>query len=53
MTTLLYRGHTYQQHNDAAHQANVQLNYCRSVSVYPAHKVKAQKTSIQLTYRGL
>ncbi|MFL2513518.1 MAG: DUF4278 domain-containing protein [Synechococcus sp.] len=51
MTTLLYRGHTYQQLNDAAHKANVQLTYRRSV--YQAHQVEAQKRSVQLTYRGL
>ena len=51
MTTLLYRGHTYQQLNDAAHKANVQLTYRRSV--YQAHQVEGQKRSVQLTYRGL
>lgn len=51
MTTLLYRGHTYQQLNSATNKANVQLTYRRSV--YQAHQVEAQKTSVQLTYRGL
>ena len=51
MTTLLYRGHAYEQCNVPALKADVQLTYRRST--YQARQHQARQASVQLTYRGL
>ena len=51
MTTLLYRGHAYQQIKDAAQQPGVQLTYRRNV--YQARQADVRQTRVQLTYRGV
>jgi hypothetical protein len=50
MTTLLYRGHAYQQVKDAAQQPGVQLTYRRNV--YQA-QADVRQARVQLTYRGV
>ena len=51
MTTLLYRGHAYQQVKDAAQQQSVQLTYRRNV--YQARQADVRQSRVQLTYRGV
>ena len=51
MTTLLYRGHAYQQVKDAAQQPGVQLTYRRNV--YQARQADVRHAPIELTYRGV
>ena len=51
MTTLLYRGHAYQQVKDAAQQQGVQLTYRRNV--YQARQADVRHTRVKLTYRGV
>ena len=51
MTTLLYRGHAYQQVKDAAQQPGVQLTYRRNV--YQARQADVRQAQVQLTYRGV
>ena len=51
MTTLLYRGHQYQQSNATEGKPAVQLVYRRNV--YQARQSDAHRTPVQLTYRGV
>ena len=51
MTTLLYRGHAYQQVKDAAQQQAVLLTYRRNV--YQARQADVRQARVQLTYRGV
>ena len=51
MTTLLYRGHAYQQIKVAAQQPGVQLTYRRNV--YQARQADVRQSRVQLTYRGV
>ena len=51
MTTLLYRGHQYQQSNAIEGKPGVQLVYRRNV--YQAHQSDARRTPVQLVYRGV
>jgi hypothetical protein len=51
MTTLLYRGHAYQQVKDADQQQGVQLTYRRNV--YQARQADVRQSRVQLTYRGV
>ena len=51
MTTLLYRGHAYQQVKDAAQKQGVQLTYRRNV--YQARQADVRQSRVQLTYRGV
>ena len=51
MTTLLYRGHAYQQVKDAAQQQGVQLTYRRNV--YQSRQADVRQSRVQLTYRGV
>ena len=51
MTTLLYRGHQYQQNNATEGKPSVQLVYRRNV--YQAHQSDARRTPVQLVYRGV
>ena len=51
MTTLLYRGLSYEQHNDLAITPSVKLTYRRSV--YHANQQQVRQPSVQLTYRGI
>ena len=51
MTTLLYRGHAYQQGTDAVQQQGVQLTYRRNV--YQARQADVRQARVQLTYRGI
>ena len=51
MTTLLYRGHQYQQSNATQGKPAVQLVYRRNV--YQARQSDAHRTPVQLVYRGV
>ena len=51
MTTLLYRGLSYEQHNDLATKPSVKLTYRRSF--YQANQEQVRQPSVQLTYRGI
>ena len=51
MTTLLYRGLSYEQHNGLIAQPSVKLTYRRSV--YQANQQQVLQPSVQLTYRGI
>ncbi|MGB1417704.1 MAG: DUF4278 domain-containing protein [Synechococcus sp.] len=51
MSTLLYRGHRYEQCNDTAQKASTQLTYRRNV--YQTRQAEARTISVQLTYRGI
>ena len=51
MTTLLYRGHPYQQNNATEGKTGVQLVYRRNV--YQARQINSPRTPVQLTYRGV
>ena len=51
MTTLLYRGHAYQQVKDAAPQQGVQLTYRRNE--YQARQADVRQAQVQLTNRGV
>ena len=52
MTTLLYRGHAYQQNKAALGKPDVQLVYRRNV--YQARQASSRSTlPVQLTYRGV
>ena len=51
MTTLLYRGHQYQQNNDTHGKPEVQLVYRRNV--YQARQINGHRAPVQLVYRGV
>ena len=51
MTTLLYRGHQYQQSNATQGKPAVQLVYRRNV--YQARQSETHHTPVQLVYRGV
>nr|WP_115094761.1 DUF4278 domain-containing protein [Synechococcus sp. UW106] len=51
MTTLLYRGHHYQQNNTAEGKPGVQLVYRRNV--YQSRQINSQRSPVQLVYRGV
>ena len=51
MTTLLYRGHQYQQNSTNEGKPGVQLVYRRNV--YQARQINSHRTPVQLTYRGV
>ena len=51
MTTLLYRGHQYQQINATEGKPAVQLVYRRNV--YQARQADVRQARVQLTYRGV
>ena len=51
MTTLLYRGHQYQQNNVTQGKPGVQLVYRRNV--YQARQINIHRTPVQLVYRGV
>ena len=51
MTTLLYRGLSYEQHNGLVTKPSVKLTYRRSV--YQANQQQVLQPSVQLTYRGI
>ena len=51
MTTLLYRGHQYQQSNATEANPVVQLFYRRNV--YQARQINSHRTPVQLVYRGV
>ena len=51
MTTLLYRGHQYQQNNATQGKPGVQLVYRRNV--YQARQINGHRTPVQLVYRGV
>ena len=51
MTTLLYRGHAYQQVKDAAQQQGVQLTY--RLNVYQARQADVRHSRVRLTSRGV
>ena len=51
MTTLLYRGHQYQQNKATQCKPGVQLVYRRNV--YQARQINSHRTPVQLVYRGV
>ena len=51
MSTLLYRGHTYDQHKDCAKNPAVQLTYRRQV--YQTSQSEEHSMDVQLQYRGV
>ena len=51
MTTLLYRGHHYQQNNPTESKPDVQLIYRRNA--YQARQINSHGTPVQLVYRGV
>ena len=51
MTTLLYRGHQYQQGTATQDKPAVQLVYRRNV--YQARQINNHRTPVQLVYRGV
>ena len=51
MTTLLYRGHQYQQKNATVGKPGVQLVYRRNV--YQARQINSHRTPVRLVYRGV
>ena len=51
MTTLLYRGHQYQQNNSTQGKPVVQLVYRRNV--YQARQINSHRIPVQLVYRGV
>ena len=51
MTTLLYRGHQYQQKNATEGKPVVQLVYRRNV--YQSRQINSHRTPVQLVYRGV
>ena len=51
MTTLLYRGHQYQQNNATEVKPFVQLVYRRNV--YQARQIDSHRTPVQLICRGV
>ena len=51
MTTLLYRGHQYQQNNATEGKPGVQLVYRRNV--YQSLQINTQLTPVRLVYRGV
>ena len=51
MSTLLYRGHTYDQHKDWAKKPAVQLTYRRQV--YQTRQSEEHSMDVQLQYRGV
>ena len=51
MTTLLYRGHQYQQSNATHGKPAVQLVYRRNV--YQSRQSDAHRASVHLIYRGV
>ena len=51
MTTLLYRGHQYQQNNATEGKPAVQLVYRRNV--YQSRQSDAHRTPVNLVYRGV
>jgi len=51
MTTLLYRGHQYQQSNATEGKPAVQLVYRRNV--YQARQINSHRTPVQRVYRGV
>ena len=51
MTTLLYRGHQYQQNNATQGKPGVQLVYRRNV--YQSRQINSHRTPVQLVYRGV
>lgn len=51
MTTLLYRGHHYQQNNATEGKPGVQLVY--RCNVYQARQINSPRTPVQLVYRGV
>ena len=51
MTTLLYRGHAYQQVKDADQQQGVQLTYRRNV--YQARQADVSQSRVQLSPTGV
>ena len=53
MTTLLYRGHAYQQVKDAAQQQGVQLTYRRNVYQARQADVRSRRRRHALAQRYL
>ena len=51
MTTLLYRGHQYQQNNATEGKPSVQLVYRRNV--YQTRQINGHRAPVQLVYRGV
>ncbi len=51
MTTLLYRGHQYQQSNASQGKPGIQLVYRRNV--YQARQISNSPSQAKLTYRGV
>ena len=51
MTTLLYRGHQYQQSKATQGKPAVQLVYRRNV--YQARQINNHRAPVQLVYRGV
>ena len=51
MTTLLYRGHQYEQNNATQGKPAVQLVYRRNV--YLARQSNSHRTPVKLVYRGV
>ena len=51
MSTLLYRGHTYDQHKEYAKKPPVQLTYRRQA--YQTRQAEVRPMVVQLKYRGV
>ena len=51
MSTLLYRGHSYDQHKECAKKPAVKLTYRRQV--YQTRRAEAQRATVELKYRGI
>ena len=51
MSTLLYRGHTYDQHKGCATKPPIKLTYRRQV--YQARQAEAKRARVELKYRGV
>ncbi|QNI60262.1 hypothetical protein SynBIOSU31_03425 [Synechococcus sp. BIOS-U3-1] len=51
MSTLLYRGHTYDQYKEFAKKPAIKLTYRRQV--YQTRQAEAQRERVELKYRGV
>ena len=51
MSTLLYRGHTYDQHKECAKKPAVQLTYRRQA--YQTRQAEVRPMLVQRKYRGV
>ena len=51
MTTLLYRGHQYQQNNATEGKPGVHIVYRRNV--YQARQINSHRTTVKLVYRDV